>query len=359
MVTRDFTAKLERLEHILVVDDDLWVVEVISKQLDLAGFRVSLTTDSSQVMDMLANNHYDLVVSDVCMPAPDGLTLLKEIQKTHPFLAVLMLTAVSDVGTATQAMLAGASDYIVKPHNETQLLMRVDHALERSRLLKEQALYHQRLEKRVSQQTRRLQDQSQRLSQMLERLFVTYKATLNALQAALDVRDQSAPGHCKRVSKLAIQLAKRMGFTGDDLINIEHGALLHDIGKLGIPDAILMKPGPLTQQEREMMEGHPEIGCQIIGDIEFLKDALPIIRHHHERYGGSGYPNGLKGEEIPILARIFSVVDAYDAQTNRRPYNTVLSIQSSLVELRANRGLLFDPQVVDAFSAMIEEEEGI
>ncbi len=356
-MTESFATNPERLEHILVVDDDLWIVDVIGKQIDLAGFHVSLTTDSSQVMDILANKHFDLVICDVCMPFPDGLTLLKEIQKEYPFLAVLMLTAVSDVETATQAMLNGASDYIVKPHDETQLLLRVDRALERSRLLLEQALYHQHLEERVNQQTRRLKDQSRRLSQMLERLFVTYKATLNALQAALDERDQSAPGHSKRVSKLAVQLGKRMGFAGDDLVNLEHGALLHDIGKLGTPDAILLKPGPLTEQERNMMERHPEIGCQIIGDIDFLKGARPIIRYHHERYDGSGYPSGLKGKEIPILARVFAVVDAYDAQTNRRPYNTVRSIQSSLAELRANRETFFDPQVVDAFIAMIEQKE--
>ena len=141
------------------------------------------------------------------------------------------------------------------------------------------------------------------------------------------------------------------------MISIEHGALLHDIGKLGIPDAILMKPGPLTQQERETMEKHPELGCQIVGDIDFLNGALPIIRHHHERYDGSGYPGGLQGQEIPIMARIFAVIDAYDAQTNQRPYNTVRTVQSSLAELRANRGILFDPQVVDEFSAMMEEEE--
>lgn len=356
LANEPYQTRLERLEHVLVVDDDLWIVEVIAKQLELVGFQVSVTTDSSQVMSMLATDHYDLVIVDIGMPPPDGLTLLKEIQNAYPFLAVLMLTAVSDVDTATQAMLDGASDYIVKPHNEAQLFLRVDRALERSRLMQERALYYQHLEERVAQQTRKLQDQSQRLSRMLERLLVTYKATLNALQAALDVRDQSAPGHCKRVSKLAVQLAKKMGFTGDDLITIEHGALLHDIGKLGIPDAILMKPGPLTEEERKTIEKHPEIGCQIVNEIDFLKDAIPIIRYHHERYDGTGYPEGLAGEEIPILARLFTIVDAYDAQTNRRPYNTVRSIQSSLEELRASQGKAFDPQVVNAFIDMIEEE---
>lgn len=356
MANKLYQARPKRSERVLVIDDDLWVVDVIAKQLELAGFQATMTTDSSQVMSMLAVEHYDLVIADIRMPHPDGLTLLKAIQDAYPFVAVLMLTGVNDVDTATKAMLDGASDYIAKPHNEAQLLLRADRALERSRLLQERALYHQHLEERVVQQTQKLQEQSQRLTQMLERLFVTYNATLKALEAALDVRDQSAPGHCRRVSKLATQLAKKMGFTGDDLTSIEHGALLHDIGKLGIPDAILMKPGPLTEQERKIIERHPEIGCQIVGDIDFLKNAMPIIRYHHERYDGTGYPEKLKGKEIPILARIFSIVDAYDAQTNHRPYNTVRSTQNALEELRASQGRAFDPQVVKAFAEMIEEE---
>ena len=191
---------------------------------------------------------------------------------------------------------------------------------------------------------------------MLEQVLLTYQATLRALEAALDARDQSAPGHCRRVAKLAVQLGRKMGMTDEDLLALEQGARLHDIGKLGIPDTILMKPGPLTEKERKMIEKHPEIGCHIVEDIEFLKDAMPIIRHHHERYDGTGYPDGLKGNEIPILARLFTVVDAYDAQTNQRPYNTVLSTQRSLEELRASKGTGFDPDVVEAFIEMIKQE---
>ncbi len=356
MMRKDIYTRRERPERVLIVDDDLWIVEVIARQLDLVGFQVNTTTDSSQVMPILAGTHHDLVISDVCMPDPDGLTLLKKIQQEYPFLAVLMLTAVSDIDTATQAMLDGASDYIVKPHNESQLILRVERALERSQLLRQQALYQQQLEERVEQQTHRLREQSQRLTQMLERLFVTYKATLNALQAALDVRDQSSPGHCQRVSKLAVRLAKKMGFTGNDLVNIEHGALLHDIGKLSIPDAILLKPGPLTPQERRVVQNHPSTGCQIVGHIDFLQGALPVIRYHHESYDGNGYPDGLKGQEIPILARIFSVVDAFDAQVNQRPYNRVRTVQDALDELCAYKNIGFDPNVVDAFVEMIQQE---
>ncbi len=346
-----------RTERILIVDDDFWVVDVISKQLALEGFQVDTTTESDQVMRMLAQKHYALVISDLSMPPPDGLTLLKQIQAQYPFTAVLMLTGVNDVKTAIQSMLNGASDYLVKPHNEAQLRLRVERALERSQLLQERALYYARLEEQVKQQTQKLRQQSRKLSQMLNQLYVTYQATLNALEAALDVRDQSSPGHCRRVSKLAVRLARKVGLKGKDLTDIEHGALLHDIGKLSIPDAILLKPGPLTIEERQIVENHPNTGVQIVGHIDFLAGALPVVRCHHERYDGNGYPEGLRGEEIPLLARIFSIVDAFDAQVSQRPYNRVRTVEAALEELQTARGASFDPQLVDAFVEMIEQEE--
>jgi len=148
-----------------------------------------------------------------------------------------------------------------------------------------------------------------------------------------------------------------MGLDDGDLVALEHGARLHDIGKLGIPDTILLKPGPLSPEERQIMERHPEIGCQIVAHIDFLEDALPIIRHHHEHWDGSGYPHGLEGVEIPLLARIFSVVDAFDAQANVRPYNTRPSVDKALASVRAHRGTWFDPSAVDAFVAMITDRE--
>lgn len=349
--------KPPRPERILIVDDDFWVVDVISRQLALEGFQVDTTIESDQVMAMLADKAYDLVISDLSMPPPDGLTLLKQIQKQYPFTAVLMLTGVNDVKTAIQSMLDGASDYLVKPHNEAQLLLRAERALERSRLLRERASYYQRLEEQVEQQTHKLREQSHKLTQMLNQLYVTYRATLNALEAALDVRDQSSPGHCRRVSKLAVRLAKKLGLKGQDLTNIEHGALLHDIGKLSIPDAILLKPGPLTPEERRTVENHPNTGVQIVGHIDFLAGALPVVRYHHERYDGTGYPDGLKGKEIPLLARIFSIVDAFDAQISQRPYNRVRTVEGALAELQAGKGTSFDPEIVDIFSEMILEED--
>jgi putative two-component system response regulator len=346
-----------RPERILVVDDEPWITEVIAEQLSLEGYRAEGISDSSQVITALSTSGYDLVILDIHMPPPDGLMLLREIQRKHPFLPVLMLTAFSDAKTATQAMHEGACDYIVKPHHAPQLCMRVERALERAQLLREKAEAHQLLESRVQEQTQQLRNQSRQLAHMLERMLVTYRATVRALEATLDVRDQSAPGHCRRVAKLAVHLAKRMGLSKEDVASLEHGARLHDIGKLGIPDGILMKPGPLTEDEWRTMQQHPDLGVQIVGQIDFLSAALPVIRHHHERYDGSGYPEGLRGQEIPLLARIFSIVDAFDALTHQRPYNTVLSVDRALDDLIANKGKLFDPQVVDVFVDMLHQED--
>ena len=346
-----------RSEHILIVDDDPWIVDIVAEQLALQEFEVHTTVDSSQVMGLLGANTHDLVILDVCMPEPSGLELLKRIHQKYPYLPVLMLTSSGDTATAVQAMQEGASDYIIKPHRASQLIACVERALERGNILRERALAYQILEQRVRQQTRQLHEQSKQLTQMLERVLLTYQATLHALEAALDARDQSAPGHCRRVAKLAVELGRRMRLSNTELLALEQGARLHDIGKLGIPDTILMKPGPLTPKERRTIERHPEIGCDIVAHIDFLQDALPIIRYHHEHYDGSGYPNGLYREQIPLLARIFSVVDAFDAQANRRPYNTAPSVHKALANIRANRGKWFAPEVVDAFIEMMGAQE--
>ena len=269
---------------------------------------------------------------------------------------MIMLSAFSQANLVVQAMKVGASDYIVKPYQTSQLVSRIERALERSQLLRERDQAQQLLEQRVEEQTHTLRAQSKQLSQMLDRVLLTYRATLKALEATLDVRDQSAPGHCRRVSKLAVQLGTKMGIQGNELVSLEHGALLHDIGKLGIPDTILLKPGPLTESEWTVMRRHPEIGSDIVGHIDFLQGALPIIRHHHERYDGGGYPGNLKGQEIPLLARIFAVVDAFDAMTSVRPYrDQTMTTQQAVIELKTHSGTQFDSEMVKAFIRAVEK----
>jgi putative nucleotidyltransferase with HDIG domain len=188
-------------------------------------------------------------------------------------------------------------------------------------------------------------------------LEATYDQTLAALMSALDARDRETEGHSSRVSDLTAKLGEALHFSHEQLKVLERGSLLHDIGKIGISDTILHKPGPLSEEEWIIMRRHPDIGAKIVAGIPFLEDTIPLIRHHQERWDGTGYPGGLRGEEIPILARMFSIVDAFDALTSIRPYRQKISTQEAIEYIREQAGTLFDPQIVEVFSKLIIEIE--
>jgi response regulator RpfG family c-di-GMP phosphodiesterase len=341
--------------HILVVDDEPWIADIVAQQLEQQGFRADTSSDSTQVMDRIASGHHDLVVLDVKMPPPSGMELLGRIQRRYPHLPVLMLTASRDTRLAVRAMQEGATDFIVKPHEPALLLSSVQRAIDHGNTTRKRAQVHRLLEQRVQQQAQQLAVQSRQLAAMIERALLVDQAMLSALEAALDARDQSAPGHCRRVAGLAVRVGRRLGLDEKALVSLERGARLHDIGKLGIPDAILLKPGPLASEERQIVQRHPEIGYQIVSHIESLRDAVPIILYHHEHWDGSGYPHGLEGETIPLLARVFSVVDAFDAQSQARPYNAEPSVSKALASIQRLRGSWFDPCAVDALLALSGE----
>jgi response regulator RpfG family c-di-GMP phosphodiesterase len=253
-----------------------------------------------------------------------------------------VLTGAADVKTAIDSLKFGAYDFIMKPVNVDELVIAADRALERRQLLIERRQYQSYLELRVEEATRDLQGAFRELKD-------TYKSTLEALGSALDTRDVGTEAHSRRVHGYSMATAKEYGVPDHHLTDIAHGVLLHDIGKIGIPDAILLKPGPLTPDEWKVMRRHPEIGRRLIENIPFLREAVPIIFHHHERWDGSGYPLGLKGEAIPLGARIFAVVDAFDAMTFDRPYSKAITFESAKAEIRRCSGTHFDPTVVQAF----------
>jgi response regulator RpfG family c-di-GMP phosphodiesterase len=256
-----------------------------------------------------------------------------------------VLTGAPDVKTAIDSLKLGAYDFIMKPVNVDELLFAAERALERRQLLIERREYHALLERRVEEATRSLQE--------------AYRATLEALGSALDSRDVGTEAHSRRVHGYALATAREYGMPEAEIPDLEHGVLLHDIGKIGIPDAILLKPGRLTPEEWETMRRHPEIGKRLIGGIAFLRGAVPIIYCHHEKWDGSGYPRGLTGDEIPLGARIFSVVDAFDAMTFDRPYSKAIPFDAAQTEIKRCAGSHFDPAVVEAFlrvpDALLEE----
>jgi len=286
----------------------------------------------------------------------DGVRLLQNVREAHPDVEVVMITGVVDVEVALRAMRMGANDYLTKPFNLEEVRLTVEKALEKRRLVLENREYQRDLEAKVAERTVELVLKRREIEELYEKLQISYETTLEALAAALDTRDTETQGHSMRVSEYTVVIARRMGVKDPELTEIRRGALLHDVGKIGIPDAVLRKPGKLTPEEWEEMRRHPEIGYRILSGIKFLEPSLPIVIAHQERFDGSGYPRGLQREEIPLGARIFAVVDTLDAMTSDRPYRRALRYEDARAEIVRNSGLQFDPKVVEVFLSIPPEE---
>jgi len=300
-----------------------------------ASYRCRQAANGQEGLKMFRASRPPLIVTDLKMPVMDGIGLLEGVRREDKDTAVIVLTGAPDVKTAIDSLKLGAYDFIMKPVNVDELLFAAERALERRQLLIERREYQELLERRVEEATRDLHE--------------AYRATLEALGSALDSRDVGTESHSRRVHGYALATARAYGVPEADIPDLEHGVLLHDIGKIGIPDAILLKPGPLTPEEWKTMRRHPEIGKRLIENVPFLFGAIPIIYCHHEKWDGSGYPRALQGEEIPVGARIFSVVDAFDAMTFDRPYSKAVPFQAAFTEITRCSGSHFDPTVVDAF----------
>jgi response regulator RpfG family c-di-GMP phosphodiesterase len=327
--------------EILIVDDDAQVREVLHQIFLSANYHCLLAANGKEGLDIFRASHPPLIVTDLKMPVMDGIGLLEGVRAADEDAAVVVLTGAPDVKTAIDSLKLGAYDFIMKPVNVDELLFAAERALERRQLLIERREYQELLERRVDEATRELQD--------------AYRATLEALGSALDSRDVGTESHSRRVHGYALATARAYGVPEADIPDLERGVLLHDIGKIGIPDAILLKPGALTPEEWKTMRRHPEIGKRLIENVPFLKGAIPIVFCHHEKWDGSGYPRGLRGEEIPLGARIFAVVDAFDAMTFDRPYSKAIPFEAAFAEIKRCTGTHFDPKVAQAFFRVPEK----
>lgn len=267
-----------------------------------------------------------------------------------------MVTGVVDVEVAVRAIRMGASDYLTKPFNFDEVRFTIERALERQRLIQENRAYQRNLEAKVAERTAELVLRNREIESLFAKLQTSYETTLEALAAALDTRDTETQGHSARVSEYTVLIAERMGVKEPELTEIRRGALLHDVGKIGISDAVLRKPGKLSPEEWVEMRRHPEMGYRILSGINFLEKSLPIVIAHQERFDGSGYPKGLKGEEIPLGARIFAVVDTLDAMTSDRPYRKALPYEDARGEIVRWSGIQFDPRVVEVFLTIARAE---
>jgi len=335
-------------DRILVVDDEEPIREIVCSMLAAANYQCSQASSGLTALAALdSGEEFELMLSDLMMADLDGIGLLEKTKERFPDMPVVMVTAVHDISVALAAIRNGAYDYLLKPFEREQLLATVRRALENRRLKLENRAYQTNLESLVAART----DQLRKAMSTLER---SYDITLEALGDALDLKDAETEGHSKRVTAFTIAIARAMGLSADQIRVIARGAFLHDIGKMAIPDAILRKPGALNPDEVNVMREHCYRGYQMLKKIPFLTEAAEIVYSHQERYDGTGYPRGLKGDEIPLGARLFSVADTLDAITSDRPYRPAQSLSAARDEIERWAGRQFDPEVVKTFLAMPE-----
>ncbi|HWQ13333.1 MAG TPA: HD domain-containing phosphohydrolase [Roseiflexaceae bacterium] len=309
--------------QILVVDDDLTIVELLTRMLRRDGYEVITAHNGLEALEQVASQRPDLILLDVTMPVMDGFTVcrrLKDDEQTA-LIPVTMLTGLDDLDHRRRGIEAGADDFLTKPIDQITLRARI-----------------------------RTQLRLKRLTDHLEHT----ENVIFMLAAAVEAKDPNTEGHLQRISAYAEQLALACGLSADEAVAVRYGGLLHDIGKIGVSDSILLKPGPLTAEEYEQIKQHPAIGERIIGQMRFAREVGPIVRGHHERWDGGGYPDGLAGEEIPRGARIIAIVDAYDAMTTDRPYRGAMPLEEAVKRLRAGAGTQFDPAMLEVFIGLLE-----
>ena len=322
---------------ILIVDDEYSGRETLESILEGEGYNLVIAENGPQALAKAKSILPDLILLDVMMPGMTGFEVCEKI-RSDPEVAeipIIILTALDDRDSLLTGLKAGADDFISKPFDRFELRARLIGITRLNR-------YHKLLEER------------QKLQKAHKRLMEAYEATIEGWSRAMDMRDRETEGHSRRVSELSIQLAQAMGLSDEDILHLRHGALLHDMGKIGIPDSILHKPDTLTGEEWAIMHQHPKFAYEMLSSIEYLRDALEIPYFHHEKWDGTGYPQGLKGDQIPIAARIFAVADVWDALTSNRPYRPAWSKQEALSYICEQSGKHFDPQVVDMFFKVIE-----
>jgi len=335
-------------ENILVVDDEEAIREVVSTMLESKGYRCTVAHNGRAAQDHIKRTTPDLILSDMIMPEMDGIKLLEWVREFDPDVPVIMVTAIHDISTALEAIRRGAYDYILKPFEKDQLFLGVGRALQHRRLVNENRKYQRDLEQQV-------EDRTARLTEALDQLEQSYDDTLEALGSALDLKDAETEGHCQRVTAFCISIAKTMPVPDTYLPILARAAFLHDIGKMAIPDGILRKPGPLDDDEKKIMRTHCEVGYNMLIRIPFLREAAEIVLAHQEFYDGSGYPRGLKGEQIPLGARIFGIADSLDAMVSDRPYRRALPMSHAREEIKRCSGSQFDPAVVKVFLSIPEQ----
>ena len=334
--------------RILIVDDEVEITEILADLLS-EEYECLKAGSAEDALVRLREGEFQLVISDITMPGMSGLEMIPHVKDLSPQTVVVMISGMQTVESAIGALRLGAFDYLMKPFDLRQVEAVVKRALEHHDLVVAKQRYENHLEELVEQRTAEL-------DRALNSLEAAYRSTLKALTAALETRDSETHGHSERVVTYSLRLGREYGLNSDEMKALEFGSLLHDIGKIGVPDSILRKPAKLTEEEWVRMREHPLHGQQILRGIEFLQGAARVVAQHHEKWDGTGYPLGLRQEEIDICARIFAVADAFDAITSDRVYRRGKSYEAAAQELDDWAGRQFDPKVVEAFHRVPKED---
>jgi putative two-component system response regulator len=309
------------MSKILLVEDDALLLDVMCTILEAEGFEIQPANNGKQALELFVNTMPDLIISDIMMPEMDGYELLQSVRSlpngvTVPFLFLSARTERADVSRARSL---GVDDYLFKPFDPPELINAVRSRLDRRKLVEQ-----------FDTRTAHLQ-------------------TVIMLANVIEARDPYTAGHLERVRRLALNLAFALDWENEQIVFLEFGAILHDIGKIIVPSRVLKKTGPLDEDEWKLMRQHPEAGAKMLEGVDHLKAAIPYVLNHHEWWNGSGYPMGLKGENIPREGRLLAIVDAFDAMTTNRPYHVSMMANDAIEEICQNRGVYFDPKMVDVF----------
>ena len=313
------------------------------------GYICGQAASAEDALRQLRESSFQLIISDITMSGMSGLEMIPHVKAISPETVIVMISGMQTIESAINALRLGAFDYLMKPFDLRQAEAAIARAYEHHELIVAKQRYENHLEELVDQRTAEL-------DKALGSLENAYRSTLRALTAALETRDAETHGHSERVVTFSLRLGREYGLSPAEMKALEFGSLLHDIGKIGVPDAILRKPAKLTDEEWVLMREHPLHGQQILRGIKFLEGAARVVAQHHEKWDGSGYPIGLKGEEIDICARIFSVADAFDAITSDRVYRQGRPYEAAARELDEWVNRQFDPKVVEAFHRVPKED---
>ncbi|PWB61281.1 MAG: two-component system response regulator [Deltaproteobacteria bacterium] len=320
---------------ILVVDDEEFIRALVKERLEIAGYSVSEAANGWDALDKLSAGRYSILLTDIRMPEMDGISLLREVTSRYPDTAGIVMSAHAELDTAVAALKMGACDYITKPFNFNVLLITIENAIRKKSLERELQDYQVNLEKKVKEQT--------------DLINSMYVRSIDALIKALEAKDFYTRGHSQRVTMYSVAIGKAMRLPSEQIELLRQAAVLHDLGKIGVREAILNKPGKLTPEEFQEITQHPVVSTQILRPIPFFRPLLPAILHHHERFDGKGYPDGVGGLDIPLESRIMAIADTFDAMTSTRAYRKALPLAEANAEILRCSGTQFDPEIVPVF----------